>query len=137
MCLIDLQGNLDREYAVGFFLKELPGRRTLRERWPANYEENLERLANAGLPYDRKLLKCHNCGGMLPYPMPETHEQLTDWTIELGHTLNQCKQERTEYERPVVKCSNCGDPGHRVRDCTQPRKSRYGCRNCGYELFPC
>ena len=38
-------------------------RANLEERWPHDAEDNLERLANAGLPYDRKVMKCRNCGG--------------------------------------------------------------------------
>lgn len=38
-------------------------RAVLEPRWPRDAEENLERLANAGLPYDRGVIKCRNCGG--------------------------------------------------------------------------
>jgi hypothetical protein len=62
--LIDLQGQLDRDYAVGFFFANKPPRRSLKDRWPENDEDNLERLANAGLPYDRLIVKCRNCEGM-------------------------------------------------------------------------
>ncbi|KAJ5215383.1 uncharacterized protein N7498_001790 [Penicillium cinerascens] len=34
--LIDLQGNLDREYAVGFFFGNKPSRSSLKSRWPEN-----------------------------------------------------------------------------------------------------
>jgi hypothetical protein len=63
MSLIDLQGTLDREHLVGFYFSAKASRGKLRERWPADPEENIERLSNAGLPYDRKLPKCLNCGG--------------------------------------------------------------------------
>jgi hypothetical protein len=61
--LIDLQGKLDRQYVVGFFYSDKPQRANLRERWPENPEDNLERLQNSGLPYDRQVMKCRNCGG--------------------------------------------------------------------------
>lgn len=63
MSVIDLQGQLDRQYVVGFFYSPLPQRSTLRLRWPHSVEDNIERLGNAGLPYDRKVPKCNNCGG--------------------------------------------------------------------------
>lgn len=61
--LIDLQGQLDREYVVGYFFSDKPLRANQEERWPSDAEDNLERLANAGLPYDRQVIKCRNCGG--------------------------------------------------------------------------
>ncbi|CAG8027130.1 unnamed protein product [Penicillium salamii] len=111
--LIDLQGTLDREYIVGFYFRAKAMRGKLRERWPADPEENLERLANSGLPFDRKIPKCLNCG-------------------ELGHIKKSCKEERVENDdRVEIKCSNCDEVGHRVRDCMVKRKYRHGCRNCG------
>lgn len=59
---IDLQGQLDRKYVVGFYYSPMPHREHLRARWPSSPEENLERLAEAGLPYDRLVPKCSNCG---------------------------------------------------------------------------
>ncbi|KAJ5640671.1 hypothetical protein N7528_000296 [Penicillium herquei] len=114
MSLIDLQGVLDREFVVGFFYNAAPQRRNLRSRWPSTPEENLERLANAGLPYDRQVIKCRNCG-------------------EMGHGSRACKAERIELEHVEIKCHNCNEIGHRVRDCPQPRRSKHGCRNCGSE----
>ncbi|CAG8036861.1 unnamed protein product [Penicillium salamii] len=111
--LIDLQGTLDREYVVGFYFRAKASRGKLRERWPADPEENLERLANAGLPFERMIPKCLNCG-------------------ELGHIKKSCKEERVENDdRVEIKCSNCDEVGHRVRDCMVKRKYRHGCRNCG------
>ncbi|KAJ5848472.1 hypothetical protein N7455_012429 [Penicillium solitum] len=112
MSLIDLQGVLDREFVVGFFFSPKASRGHLRERWPANAEENLERMNNAGILYERKMPKCLNCG-------------------ELGHISRSCKEERTENERVEIKCSNCDGVGHRVRDCRQQRKNKHACRNCG------
>ncbi|KAK5796065.1 hypothetical protein VI817_005350 [Penicillium citrinum] len=112
--LIDLQGQLDREFVVGFFFSDKAQRANLRERWPTSTEENIERLQNAGLPYDRQIMKCRNCG-------------------ELGHSARGCKQERATIERTEIKCTNCGELGHRMRDCKASRKSRFGCRNCGSE----
>lgn len=61
--LINLQGKLDCKYAVGYYFHPKAQRANLRERWPASAEENLERLEDAGLPYDRQIPKCNNCGG--------------------------------------------------------------------------
>jgi len=63
MCLINLQGKLNCKYVVGFYYSPKPQRAALRERWPASTEENLARLEDAGLPYDRQIPKCINCGG--------------------------------------------------------------------------
>lgn len=61
--LINLQGKLDCQYVVGFYYSSKAQRAHLRDRWPASVEENLERLADAGFPYDRQIPKCANCGG--------------------------------------------------------------------------
>ncbi|KAJ5777870.1 Zinc knuckle CX2CX4HX4C [Penicillium odoratum] len=112
--LIDLQGNLDQEFAVMFFRGPNSPRTSLDARWPGSPEENLARLENAGQAFDRQVLKCHNCG-------------------ELGHTKRGCKAEREEPERAQIKCTNCDTVGHRVRDCPEARRSKHGCRNCGSE----
>ncbi|OQE96734.1 hypothetical protein PENNAL_c0001G00878 [Penicillium nalgiovense] len=113
MSLIDLQGVLDREYVIGFFFSPKASRGHLRDRWPADAEQNLERMNNAGIPYERKVPKCLNCG-------------------ELGHISRSCKEERAEgNDRVEIKCSNCDGVGHRVRDCRQQRKNKHSCRNCG------
>lgn len=55
--------------------------------------------------------------------------------LEMGHTSRGCKQERAEVERPEVRCVNCSEAGHRARDCTEKRKDKFACRNCGYVMF--
>ncbi|EEP75796.1 conserved hypothetical protein [Uncinocarpus reesii 1704] len=47
----------------------------------------------------------------------------------MGHTRRGCKQEQAAIEKVEVKCVICKEPGHRARDCTQPRKERSGCQN--------
>lgn len=51
----------------------------------------------------------------------------------MGHTARGCKEEHV-HERVEVKCVNCSAVGHRARDCTEPRRDRFACRNCGYDL---
>lgn len=63
LSIINLQGKLDCKYVVGFFFSPKPQRANLRERWPVSVEDNLKRLEEAGLPYDRQIPKCSNCGG--------------------------------------------------------------------------
>ncbi|KOC12395.1 zinc knuckle transcription factor (CnjB) [Aspergillus flavus AF70] len=110
--VINLQGKLDCKYVVGFYYSPKPQRANLKERWPESVEENLERLEDAGIPYDREIPKCSNCG-------------------EMGHTARGCKEEHVVHERVEVKCVNCSAVGHRARDCTEPRRDRFACRNCG------
>jgi Zn finger protein HypA/HybF involved in hydrogenase expression len=50
----------------------------------------------------------------------------------MGHTVRGCKQERIPIEKVEIKCVNCDHPGHRARDCTEKRKDKFACRNCGY-----
>lgn len=115
---VNLQGEVDKKYTIGYFLSDKPQRPALIARWPKDSTENLKRLVDAGIPMDRGIEKCHNCE-------------------QLGHTARHCKQEKREYgDRPIVKCALCGEEGHRVRDCTQERKQPGGaktCRNCGSE----
>lgn len=49
----------------------------------------------------------------------------------MGHISRSCKEERTERERVEVKCVNCSAVGHRARDCPDPRRDKFACRNCG------
>lgn len=49
----------------------------------------------------------------------------------MGHISRSCKEERAERERVEVKCVNCSAVGHRARDCPEPRRDKFACRNCG------
>ncbi|KAJ5898953.1 Zinc knuckle CX2CX4HX4C [Penicillium taxi] len=112
--LIDLQGNIDRKYMVGFHFSADAPKKSMRERWPESPEENMERLANCGLPFDRRAMKCHKCEGV-------------------GHIAKNCTEEVVStHERVEIKCFNCSEVGHRVRDCPEERvRKNPGCRNCG------
>ncbi|MCJ1307699.1 hypothetical protein MMC25_001347 [Agyrium rufum] len=59
--IIDLQGNLDRTYTVGFYFSPICQRKALKEAWPTSAEDNVERLTNAGIPMDRGVPKCNRC----------------------------------------------------------------------------
>ncbi|KAL4896780.1 hypothetical protein BDV59DRAFT_113385 [Aspergillus ambiguus] len=61
--LINLQGKLNCKYCVGLYNKPKPQRAYLKDRWPVSVEENLERLADAGLPHDRLVPLCRICNG--------------------------------------------------------------------------
>ena len=63
---MDLNGKLDRKYHVGFYFSEKAPRGKMKESWPKSPEENMERLANAGLPVERGIPKCTNCNGKDP-----------------------------------------------------------------------
>ena len=109
---MDLQGKLDCKYTISFRLSNKAQRPKEKDAWPATDEENLERLADAGIPVDRGIPKCSNCE-------------------QLGHIYKSCPEEKNENtDRAVVKCFNCEEVGHRVRDCPNPRPDKFACRNC-------
>ena len=64
---VNLQGELNKIYKVGFHLSPRPKRETAKQGWPATPEENLERLKNAGLPMERGIPKCMRCDGKLSF----------------------------------------------------------------------
>ncbi|EER45443.1 zinc knuckle transcription factor [Histoplasma capsulatum var. duboisii H88] len=112
--LINLQGKLNCKFVVGYYFGDKPQRPNLKERWPQSSEENLKRLADAGIPLDRQIPKCVNCG-------------------QMGHGSRACPDERSVVEKVEVKCVNCNGMGHRARDCTEKRIDKFSCRNCGEE----
>jgi hypothetical protein len=57
---VDLQGEIGKKYAIGYYFSEKPQRPNLASKWPATAEENMERLADAGIPMDRGVEKCNN-----------------------------------------------------------------------------
>lgn len=58
-----MQGELDKKYQVGFYFSAKPRRVNARQGWPSSPEENIERLKDAGLPFERGVPKCGRCGG--------------------------------------------------------------------------
>ncbi|KAG0316221.1 hypothetical protein BGZ97_007219 [Linnemannia gamsii] len=81
----------------------------------SNYDENFERLENAGVVRPSGVPRCFNCR-------------------QEGHVSSACPEEKREVERSenFGKCYNCGAEEHRSRDCPEPRKAMI-CRNCGNE----
>ncbi|ETI25215.1 hypothetical protein G647_04588 [Cladophialophora carrionii CBS 160.54] len=112
---VNLQGDIGKKYAVSYFLSDKPERLALVDKWPASAEENLARLADAGIPLNRGVEKCSNCN-------------------KLGHTARRCPDEKMASVQPVVACYLCGEQGHRVRDCAMERKSTSrACKICESE----
>lgn len=61
--LVNLAGKRDCKFQVGYFLKKAPRTAMLAPLWPKSDAENLERLKNAGVPYERGIPKCLRCKG--------------------------------------------------------------------------
>ncbi|KAI9791694.1 MAG: hypothetical protein M1835_000129 [Candelina submexicana] len=109
--IVDLQGKLDCKYQVSYHRSAKPRIPGSAAKWPANPEENMERLGDAGMVVDRQVIKCTNCN-------------------ELGHGARFCPEDKATVERVEVKCVNCEEVGHRARDCKKERYDRFACRNC-------
>jgi len=65
---VNLQGELDKTYQVGYYFSPKPKRAIMAASWPESTEENLERLKDAGMPLDRGIPKCNRCDGTSPRP---------------------------------------------------------------------
>lgn len=61
--LMNLQGRLGCKFQVGYFFSPDPQRASQKEAWPANVQDNLERLKDAGVPVDKGVPLCNNCNG--------------------------------------------------------------------------
>ena len=72
MTFIDLQGNEDKTYRVGFHFSFDVPRQRMASAWPASQEENLERLKDAGLPFDRGVPYCLRCKGKSSVLLPNS-----------------------------------------------------------------
>lgn len=66
LTIVDLVGNVDRKYVIGFYFSQKPRRVSAVETFPKTPEENLERLQNAGFLMDRMVPQCSRCGGERP-----------------------------------------------------------------------
>ncbi len=63
MTYVNLQGDLDQKYQVGFHLSDKPKRQNQKASWPESREDNLQRLKEAGMPMERGIPKCNRCDG--------------------------------------------------------------------------
>ncbi|ETN41359.1 uncharacterized protein HMPREF1541_03294 [Cyphellophora europaea CBS 101466] len=108
---VDLQGYTGKKFAVGYYYNANAQRPNLAPKWPKDAGDNLERLADAGIPMDRGVELCTNCN-------------------ELGHSKRNCTEEVIPIEQVTVSCKLCGEEGHRVRDCTQERQKPRAPRAC-------
>lgn len=64
--IVNLQGNIDQTYALSIQFSAKPRRKKFAEDggWPETPEENMTRLAEAGIVMDRMVEKCGNCDRM-------------------------------------------------------------------------
>lgn len=99
MLLMDLQGNLNKQWAISYRFSPKADRPKDFDAWPKSLEENMERLADAGEPVPNHRPRCLNCK-------------------ELGHIAKNCTMEKIEpADKATIRCYNCDSEGHRVRDC--------------------
>ena len=66
--IVNLQGKGDQGYVVSFQFGAKPKRKKAEEGWPESAEDNILRLAEAGLVLDRLVALCGNCGGTRSAP---------------------------------------------------------------------
>lgn len=59
--VVDMQGNIGKKYCVYYFTSNKPQRPNMKDRWPESDDDNLDRLADAGIAVDRGVSKCNNC----------------------------------------------------------------------------
>jgi hypothetical protein len=127
---MDLQGNMDKKYAISYRFSEKPERPREVDAWPKTRDEILSRLQDAGDTVSNGRSRCSNCS-------------------EIGHTSKFCTQEKAERtDAPKISCYNCNEGGHRIRDCMlwprafrpvianidagpKPRVDKFACKNCG------
>ena len=109
---MDLQGNLDKKYTVNWRFSDKPARPKENEFWPKTPEENLERLADAGVPVDRGVPKWSV--SLLSVVVIHFAKCFSNNCDTLGHTSRSCPQEKMENaDRAILKCYNCDGEGHR------------------------
>lgn len=106
MLLMDLQGNLGKQWCISYRFSPKADRPKEFEAWPKSLEENMERLADAGEPVLNHRPRCLNCK-------------------EMGHISRNCPEEKIEAEKATIRCYNCDSDGHRVRDCKFSTSSAY------------
>lgn len=63
LSLVNLQGKSGCKHVVGYFFSDKPKRKIFADGWPSSPEENMERLADAGVPMENFVPQCKNCKG--------------------------------------------------------------------------
>ena len=70
----NLQGEVGKSYQLGIFSRSSKcPRPILMPSWPKNDAENLERLQDTGVPLDRGVPICSNCGELVSIPWKQSH----------------------------------------------------------------
>jgi hypothetical protein len=110
--VVTMQGEIEKKYCVFYFMSDKPQRPAMKERWPESAEENMERLADAGVAVDRGIPKCNNCKSSTHMLRSSLISSPGD---KLGHQARACPEERVTIERITIACALCGKEGHRVR----------------------
>jgi hypothetical protein len=74
--IVSLGGKIDQKHVLVFSWTFKPRRKfQAGEGWPANEEENMERLRSCGFVSDRGIPKCDNCGQMVSMPFFQSLQQ--------------------------------------------------------------
>jgi len=89
---VALDGAKDREFTLGIFKAPACPRPVLMPTWPKDAADNLARLENTGVPLERGVPICTNCG-------------------ELGHVRKNCTQEQEGTDRVKIHCVLCEEDG--------------------------
>lgn len=86
---VNLQGEVGKTFTLGVYTRSFScPRPILMEAWPKSPEENLERLADAGVPLETGIPMCNNCG-------------------KVGHMRKNCDQEKEVVEGVKIHCVLC------------------------------
>lgn len=112
--IVNMQGEIEKKYCVFYFTSDKPQRPAMKERWPESAEENMERLADAGIAVDRGIPKCRNCKRSTPTPGLRFLTYVFQGD-KLGHQSRACTEEKVTVKRATIACALCGEEGHRVR----------------------
>src|SRR5271170_785961 len=88
---VNMQGEVERKYTISYHLSEKPQRPAMKKRWPKTPNENLERLADAGILIDRGVEKCNNVSDWCP---PQFSTNLSSATNSATHLASVLRSRR-------------------------------------------
>ncbi|SMR43876.1 unnamed protein product [Zymoseptoria tritici ST99CH_3D1] len=149
--IVNFQGKPDQKYVLSFQFSARPRRVKFSEGWPTTPEENIERLAEAGVVMDGFVQKCRNCEQIvesLSTKKTSTMVLTSDRVISPAAARRRSARWFLPSRAPTamvrsppqwkatkgtIADSNVSlESGHRARDCQAERKTaKSGCRNCG------